>query len=170
MEPRSPYQPPSARLAGDEPPQLPTAVYIFAILAVPLALWYLALDGRTWFDGTPFERMTADELMSTDEKLTTWLTRALYGIPKLGVVVGLISLLKFPRYSGLVYLACWLFALGHTAMYYRGFQAPIVGQIEWLRLAVHHVIPHLFYAYMVLSLLRFGSRHAARTKPDISGL
>ncbi|HJY75963.1 MAG TPA: hypothetical protein VKE95_04990 [Burkholderiales bacterium] len=157
----SPYQPPSARLAAEEPRQLPTAVYVLAALAVPLALWYLALDGRKWFEPA------LPEFVITGE---TWVTRALFGIPKLGVVVGLISLLTFRRYAGLIYLVCWLLALGHTAMYYRGFQAPIAGEIEWLRLAVHHVIPHVFYAYMVLSLLRFEWRRAPRTKSDISGL
>jgi hypothetical protein len=135
---------------------------------VPLALWYLAVDARSWFDAGPLELMTAEEMGVTSG--VTWLTRALYCIPKLGVVVGLISLLKFPRYSGFVYLACWLFALGHTAMYYKGFQVPIAGEVEWLRLAVHHVIPHLFFACMVLSLLRFGWRRSGRTKPDIPGL
>jgi hypothetical protein len=131
---------------------------------VPLALWYLAVDARIWFDASPLELMTAEEMG------VTWVTRALYCMPKLGVVVGLISLLKFPRYAGFVYLACWLFALAHTVMYYRDFHVPIAGEIEWLRLAVHHVIPHLFFACMVLSLLRFWWRRPARTKADNSGL
>ena len=128
---------------------------------MPLALWYLAVDARIWFDSGPLERMTAEEMG------VTRLTRVLYAIPKLGVVVGLISLLKFPRYAGLLYLACWMFALAHTAMYYRDFHVPIAGEIELLRLAVHHVIPHLFFACMVLSLLWFRRR---RTKPDLPGL
>jgi len=160
----SPYQPPRARLAAEDPSYLPIAVYVVAALAVPLALWYLVNDGRRWFDAGPLELMTAEEMG------VTWLTRALYAIPKLGVVVGLISLLRFPRHSGFVYLACWLFALGHSAMYYRDFHAPIAGEVEWLRFAVHHVIPHLFFAGMVLSLLWFRWRRSGRTKPDIPGL
>ena len=45
-----------------------------------------------------------------------------------------------------------LFAIGHTALHYRGFRVPITGEIEWLRLTVHHIIPHLFFASMLLSL------------------
>jgi hypothetical protein len=144
MEKNSPYLPPTAQLKSTAEVRLPIAVYILGFLAAIFSIWYLGFDGRKWF--LPLNDMNTFEIMRE------WVTRAFYGLPKLGVIIGLISLFKFKKYSFSIYRLCWFLAIGHTIMYYGTYSMGEFNYVEMLRVAVHHLIPHTFYIVMLLML------------------
>ena len=156
MEENSPYLAPKAELNSTTEQSLPTAVYVLGFLAVIFSLWYLGFDGRKWF--TPLYDM------NTFEFIREWVTRAFYGLPKLGVIIGLISLYKFKKYSFRIFLFSWILALGHTIMYYGAYNVGEFNNIELLRVAVHHAIPHSFFIIM-LFLLYFHKKAANKPMP-----
>ena len=88
-----------------------------------------------------------------------WLTHISYLVPKLGVMIGLLSLFRFPRYSFYIYGICWLFGILHSILYYipqysrvGSFAAMNFISGEWE--VVNHGIPHLFYPTMLFLLRR----------------
>lgn len=143
----NPYLTPNSKIEGSPETTLPYIIYFLSFLAAILALWYLGLDGRKWT--IPLSDM------STFEFSRKWLIRGLYAIPKLGLLIGFISLLKFRKYSFQVYLICWLFGIAHSALYFYAYGVNLSSNIEKARVVVHHVIPHVFYLWMLLSLFLY---------------
>jgi len=149
-DPGRPYTPPSARVADRNDESIDLWIYMAAILAAVLSVWYLGLDGRKWFDPNYIAHL------SGAETAREWTTRFFYAAPKLGVILGAISLFKYRRYSWRIYLGSWLFAMAHSAMYYGAYSVIVIGQSEeLLRLAVHHVVPHAFFVIMTVALYRY---------------
>lgn len=144
MEENSPYLTPNAELGNTTEQRLPTAVYVLGFLAVIFSILYLWFDGRKWF--MPLNDMNASEVVRE------WVTRSFYGLPKLGVIVGLISFFKFIKYSFHIFLFSWILAIGHTVMYYGAYSMGEFNYTELLRVAVHHVIPHSFFIIMLFLL------------------
>jgi len=159
MENNNPYLTPNSKIERSSEATLPYIIYFLGFFAAILALWYLGLDGRKWT--TPLSDM------STFEFSRKWLIRGLYAIPKLGLLIGFISLLKFRRYSFQVYLFCWLFGIAHSLLYFYTYGVNLSSNIEKARVVVHHVIPHVFYLCMLLILFLYrksqGSTHQSIT-------
>jgi hypothetical protein len=88
-----------------------------------------------------------------------WLNHIAYLVPKLGVMIGLWSLFRFPRYSFYIYGICWLVGILQTFLYYLpqylrvgGFAAMDFINGGWE--VTNHAIPHLFYPTMLFLLRR----------------
>jgi len=133
-------------------PKISKAILVLGISGVVFGVWYLGLGSRRWIFESDYMK-----LMTSGEVAREWITRFFYAIPKLGAIVGLISLFKFRRYSFRIYAICWAFALAHTGMYYFAYDATKFNDVEWLRLAVHHIIPHTFFLVMLFTLKSTGA-------------
>jgi len=86
-----------------------------------------------------------------------WLNHLAYLIPKVGVMIGLLSLFKFPKYSFRIYGISWIIGILQTILYYLpqysrvgDFAAVDFVSGEWE--IVNHAIPHLFYPLMLFLL------------------
>lgn len=164
MDEENPYSTPNAELDGNAVHSIPTIVYILGSLAVISSMWFLWLDGRKWF--------SPEYDMSTAEVVRDWVTRAFYGLPKIGVVFGLISLYKFEKYSFRIYLFCWFLAIGHTIMYYVTYSMEKFNFIESLRIVEHHIIPHIFYLTMLLMLYihKKAANNSSKSTPKVGAI
>jgi hypothetical protein len=105
-----------------------------------------------WYIQVCFDEWVAQDLasMSQEEMLKVLAARVLYVIPKL-LLIGSVFILLTQR-VGLVrsIAVAWIVAGLHTLTYYGAFEISLASSIEKVRLLVHHLIPHAYFAVVIL--------------------
>jgi hypothetical protein len=115
-------------------------ILILAWISALLSVWHIFFIIYEWLT-----------LSYSIDKFYMWLTRVLYVLPKLGVVLGLISMYKFRSASIKIYSASWLLGTLHTVVYYAMGNVSI-NAYEQIILVIHHVLPQAFYICMLVLL------------------
>ena len=130
-------------IATDNRP--PRICYVLGFVAVIGSAHLLYKVVPQWFGAT------------AEDGPLEWLNHFAYLIPKVGVMIGLLSLFKFPKYSFRIYGISWIIGILQTILYYLpqysrvgDFAAVDFVSGEWE--IVNHAIPHLFYPLMLFLL------------------
>jgi hypothetical protein len=92
--------------------------------------------------------------MSGRELFLEYVTLAAFYLPKLGVVVGAVAIFSKSDRALRIFGTAWIIAAVHSALWYFSGYLAGTNSEGVVRILVHHAVPHVYFAFMVIMLRR----------------
>jgi hypothetical protein len=121
-----------------------------------LSLLVIGSIASVWYVQICFDLWAEQDLasMPREEMFKLLVARTFYVVPKVLVVYAVFIIITRRAQLKKIIGAAWIVAVLHTLTFYGAFEISLELNIEKVRLLVHHLIPHMYFAVVTFLTYR----------------